>query len=152
SVNGRQVWTERFDSELSDFFSLQDQIRERVVGAIEPQLYAAETQRYQRQQTNSLDAWGLVMRAMPHVWTWSPGDIETARSLLLRATDIDPDYPRANSLLALAQAALTQLGSGNSSKELASALATAQRAIERDPADPWGHLAAGYVHMVSRQL
>jgi TolB-like protein len=153
SITGLQVWSERFDSEISDFFSLQDQIRERVVGAIEPQLYAAERQRYQRKQTNSLDAWGFVMRAMPYVWTWlSRDDIETAVGLLRRATDIDPNYPRANSLLALGQAALTQLGSGDPSAALAAALASAQRAIEHDPADPWGHVATGYVHMVSRQL
>jgi adenylate cyclase len=28
----------------------------------------------------------------------------------------------------------------------------AQRAIQRDPEDPWAHFAAGYVHMVSRSF
>ena len=43
---GRQVWAERYDVELADFLSLQDEIAGSVIGAIEPQLYAAEHQRF----------------------------------------------------------------------------------------------------------
>ena len=151
--NGSQVWAERYDAELVDFFGLQDQITESVLASIEPQLYAAEHLRLQSRQPESLDAWGFVMRAMPYVWTWgSERDIETAQALLKRAKDIDPDYARANSLLAWTHAARVQLGWGDPDHELAAALAMAQRAIEREPNDPWGRLAAGYVHMVSRRF
>ena len=51
------------------------------------------------------------MQAMPYVWTWgSAHDIETAQRLLGRAIAIDPEYPRANSLLAWTHAARVQLG------------------------------------------
>lgn len=39
--NGRQIWAERYDLEIVDFFALQDQIVQSVIGAIEPRLYAA---------------------------------------------------------------------------------------------------------------
>ena len=39
---GLQMWAERYDVELADFFALQDQIAESVIAAIEPRLYAAE--------------------------------------------------------------------------------------------------------------
>jgi TolB-like protein/Flp pilus assembly protein TadD len=152
AANGAQAWAERYDVELVDFFALQDQITESVVAAIEPQLYAAEHLRLRSRQPESLDAWGFVMRAMPHVWTWgSEKDIETAQGLLKQAKDIDPDYARANSLLAWTHAARVQLGWGDPRQELAAALAMAQSAIEREPEDPWGRLAAGYVHMVARR-
>ena len=31
------------------------------------------------------------------------------------------------------------------------ALETARRSVERDGEDPWGHLALGFVHMLSRR-
>ena len=61
-------------------------------------------------------------------------------------------YPRASSLLAWTQAALVQLGWADAGDVLGNARAMAQRAIQRDAEDPWSHLAAGYVHMVSRDF
>ncbi|MER9328534.1 adenylate/guanylate cyclase domain-containing protein [Mesorhizobium sp. M0488] len=148
---GVQVWAERYDVELSEFFALQDQIAESVIAAIEPRLYTAEQQRFQRSSPNSLDAWGFVMKAMPYVWTWSSAtEIEIAQGFLKQATDLDPNYPRANSLLAWAHAARVLSGWANAVDILPTSRALAQRAIQRDPEDPWTHLAAGFVHMVSR--
>jgi hypothetical protein len=65
-----QVWAERYDVDLADFFNLQDQIAQSVIAAIEPRLYAAEHQRFQSRSLDSLDAWGFVMKAMPYVWDW----------------------------------------------------------------------------------
>jgi adenylate cyclase len=148
---GLQVWAERYDVDLADFFSLQDQIADNVIAAIEPRLYAAEHQRFRSRAPDSLDAWGFVMKVMPYVWDWgSEQEIEIAQILLKRAIDIDPDYPRANSLLAWTHAARAQLGSNDAREVLGTARAMAQSAIQRDSEDPWTHLAAGYVHMVSR--
>jgi adenylate cyclase len=148
---GLQVWAERYDVDLADFFALQDQISESVIAAIEPRLYAAEHQRFESRSPDSLDAWGFVMRAMPYVWTWgSAQEIETAQALLKRAIDLDPGYARANSLLAWTQAALVQHGWADATDTLPTAREIAQRAIHSDADDPWAHFAAGYVHTVSR--
>src|SRR5215218_5345156 len=39
---GNHLWAERYDRDLADIFAVQDEITERVVAAIEPELYAAE--------------------------------------------------------------------------------------------------------------
>jgi adenylate cyclase len=151
AATGLQVWAERYDVDLADFFSLQDQISKSVIAAIEPRLFAAEHQRFQSRSPDSLDAWGFVMKAMPYVWDWgSAQEIEIAQALLKQAINIDPDYARANSLLAWTQAARVQLGWADAGDVLGAARAMAQRAIQRDSEDPWTHLAAGYVHMISR--
>lgn len=91
-----QVWTQRFDVELTDFFSYE--IARSVTAAIEPELFAAGYQRFQSRRPDSLDAWGFVMKAMPHVWSWrSPREIEAVEALLRRALEVSPDYPRPQS-------------------------------------------------------
>jgi len=150
---GLQVWAERYEVELADFFALQDQITDSVIAAIEPKLFAAEHQRFRSRAPESLDAWGFAMKAMPYVWTWgSAEEIGIAQMLLMKAAEIDPDYPRANSLLAWTHAARVHLGWDDFADALATARAMASRAIERDPEDPWTHFVAGYVHMVSRSF
>jgi TolB-like protein/class 3 adenylate cyclase len=63
---GNHVWAEHYDRELADFFAVQDEIAERVVGTIEPELYAAEYLRSQRKSPENLDAWECVIRALAH--------------------------------------------------------------------------------------
>jgi adenylate cyclase len=147
-----QVWAERYDVELSDFFALQDQIAESVTAAIEPRLFVAEQQRFEGRRPESLDAWGFVMKAMPHVWSWrSAHEIEAAEALLAQALAIKPDYPRANSLLAWTRATAVHRGWVNVSV-LAEARELAHRAIQADSDDPWSHFAAGYTYMMSRDF
>src|SRR5205807_1894531 len=56
ATTGSHIWAERYDRELADIFAVQDEITERVVAAIEPELYAAEHFRSQRKPPESLDA------------------------------------------------------------------------------------------------
>ena len=53
---------------IADVFAVQDEITEAIVASIEPQLYAAEDFHTKRATPDSMDAWGLVMRALSHFW------------------------------------------------------------------------------------
>src|SRR5947209_8595258 len=61
---GNHLWAERYDRDVSDIFAVQDEITERVVAAIEPELYTAEQVRSQSKPPDSLDAWECVIRAL----------------------------------------------------------------------------------------
>jgi hypothetical protein len=54
---GRQIWAERYERALADLFALQDEIAASVVVAVEPQLYAAESERVQQKSPGRLDTW-----------------------------------------------------------------------------------------------
>ena len=152
AASGAHVWAERYDRSVADIFAVQDEITQNVVAAIEPQVYSAEYIRMQTRPPESLDAWGYVVRAMPHVWTWaSDKDNTIAADLLLRALEIDPEYPRANSLLAWTLAARAHAGVPDAPARLEQAFARARAATEHDPDDAWPHVALGYVHMVGRR-
>jgi TolB-like protein len=148
---GAQVWADRYDRAATDLFAVQDEITENVVASIEPQLYAAENRRFQSRPPENLDAWGYVMRAMPQLWTW--GERETAAAMvdLKRAIAIEPDYARAHALLAWAYITAAHMGRVPHVDSVGLALETARRSVERDGEDPWGRLALGFVHMLSRR-
>ena len=144
-------WTQRFDVELTDFLSVQDEIARNVTAAIEPELFAAEHQRFESRQPESLDAWGFVMKA---IRTSGPG-AHRARSkpselLMRRALEVSSDYPRAHSLLAWARATAVHQGWADMREGLAEAGVLAQRAIQLDPRDPWSHFVGGYGLNVAR--
>ena len=70
---GRHVWADRYDRTLDDIFAIQDELTMSVVAAIEPSLRQAEIERVKRKRPDSLDAYDLVLRALPHVYTADAG-------------------------------------------------------------------------------
>jgi len=97
---GVHLWAERYDRHLDDIFALQDEITLSVVGAIEPRLRDAEIERVKRKRPDSLDAYDLVLRAIPDVYTAMPGGAAKAIPLLEQALTLAPDYAGAHGLLA----------------------------------------------------
>jgi TolB-like protein/Tfp pilus assembly protein PilF len=94
------LWAERYDRPLDNIFALQDEITLNVVGAIEPSLREAEIERVKRKRPENLDAYDLVLRALPHVFLPMPQEAARAMPLLERALAIEADYAIAHGLLA----------------------------------------------------
>jgi TolB-like protein len=94
------LWAERYDRRLDDVFALQDEITLNVVAAIEPSLRDAEIERVKRKRPENLDAYDLVLRALPHVVLPMPAEAAKAMPLLERALTLEPDYAGAHGYLA----------------------------------------------------
>jgi adenylate cyclase len=97
---GAHLWAERYDRPLDDIFAIQDEITLSVVGAIEPSLRQAEIERTKRKRPDSLDAYDLVLRALPHAYTAMPEGAAKAIPLIERALALEPDYPFAHGIAA----------------------------------------------------
>jgi TolB-like protein len=98
---GGHVWAERYDRPLDDIFALQDEIALSVVGAIEPSLRRAEVERVTRKRPDSLDAYDLVLRAQPDVYSGMPERATKALALLDRALTLDRTYALAHAFTAM---------------------------------------------------
>jgi TolB-like protein/Flp pilus assembly protein TadD len=97
---GIQLWAHRYDGRVDDIFALQDEITLSVVGAIEPSLRDAEIERVKRKRPDNLDAYDLVLRALPHVYVAMPEEAANAVPLLEQALALEADYAGAHGLLA----------------------------------------------------
>jgi adenylate cyclase len=142
--NGVHVWAERYDRSLDDIFALQDEITLSTVGAIEPSLRAAETERVKRKRPENLDAYDLVLRAMPHINAAMPEEARIAVPLLERALALEPDYGLAHGYLALCFEVLFVRG-GLDPEIGAAAVRHAHAAITHGPDDGTALGLAGFV-------
>ncbi|WP_213959238.1 winged helix-turn-helix domain-containing protein [Variovorax sp. dw_954] len=100
TAGGTEVWAERHERLLGDVFDLQDDIAASILGAIEPGLRRSEIERIRRKRPGDLDAYDLVLRALPHVYTLMPEGCAPAMPLLQRALDLEPGYALAHATLA----------------------------------------------------
>jgi TolB-like protein/class 3 adenylate cyclase/Flp pilus assembly protein TadD len=142
--SGTHLWAERYDRDLSDIFAVQDEIRERVVAAIEPQIYAAEGSRLQAPNPESLDAWDCVLKGLSYTWRGTGEDSVQAQALFRRAIALSPTYARPYGLLAWTMvwgAFMGWVPVTDALIEEAQSLTEMARA--RDDLDAWSHLATG---------
>jgi TolB-like protein len=151
ATTGAQHWAERYDRQLGDIFTLQDEITRSVAGAIEPRLLAAEGVRTLARSAADLGAWELVARAQMHFWRMTPGDCETAIGALKDAVAAYPDYAPARSLLGFCLVFGAHMGWVAQAEALPGAEQHAIRAIALNDHDPWGHIALAYVALAERR-
>jgi len=149
---GNHLWADRYDRELSDIFELQDEITSRVIGSIGPQILLAEAARVRRKPPQSIDAWDIVMQALPHMWRMTTEEHYRAQELLRQALKLDPDYAHAHALLGWTYVSMFNLDTGRSIHEFTEhALDSGAKAVMLDDQDPWGHLVLGLGHARRRR-
>ena len=95
-ASAAHVWADRFEGAATDVFDLQDRLTEQIVGCIEPSVRRAEIERARRKRTESLDAYDLYLRALPHAHTNTPVETDKALQLLERSIELQPDYVAAH--------------------------------------------------------
>ncbi len=103
ATNGAHLWADRFDGSLEEVFELQDRVAISVAGVIEPTLRQTEIERARRKRPDSLDAYDLYLRALPHAFTAMPDDADKALALLGQVVELEPEFAAAHAIIAWCQ-------------------------------------------------
>ena len=92
---GHHLWAERYDRDLKDLFTLQDEIVQTIVSALAVKVNAAERERAIRKDTDSLEAYDYLLRGWEYLdRVTRPANVE-ARQLFHSAIELDPRYASA---------------------------------------------------------
>ena len=142
--NGQHIWAEQYDRPFAKIFELQDEITNGIAVALGDEIFQAEIARAQSTSTDSLDAWGLVMRASQSLHSWNKASSLEAEALFRAALKLDPEY-------ALAKAELTRtlcwrainLWSDDPAADFAEAYGLGEQAVRIAPSDPLVLFGAG---------
>jgi len=101
---GNHIWSSKVDGHVDDLFDLQDRIAAEVASALHPSIRRAEIERARSKHPETLAAYDLVMRALPHLWAHRMAENPKAIALLEQALRREPGYGLAAALGAWAQA------------------------------------------------
>jgi adenylate cyclase len=137
AATGAHLWADRFDGGLGDIFDLQDQVTERVVGALATAVETAEMDRAKHKPTESLDAYTIYLRGLAKFYQYG-NQLATTEALRLfnSAIELDPDFALAYSHASHCYAhAKTNGWFSDTADEIAEASRLAQRALEHGKDD-----------------
>ena len=107
---GHHVWAERFDAQLTDILTLQDQVSRRIVSALAVELTADEDRRRSTVQRVDPEAYDTLLRGLELFRRFTRENNIAAREYFERAVAIDPDFARAHADIALSYAQDLQFG------------------------------------------
>jgi TolB-like protein/class 3 adenylate cyclase len=100
ATTGGHIWAERYDGTLDDVFAMRDEISRRIVAALSVTLVGQENNHRGRVETNSTEAYDAFLRGWAHYRLSTPDDSVKAISYLTNATELDPNFGRAQAALA----------------------------------------------------
>ncbi len=146
AASGGHLWAERFDRDLTDIFSTQDEVVAKIVGTLAVTLTQGEEQRLRRHGTGNVEAYETWLRARALLTRGTRELIVQARTMYRRAIEIDLNFAAPHAGLALA--AISDYVSGwapDPSQALDEAERWARRAVELNDQEPVSHMALGSV-------
>ena len=98
--SGGHIWAERYDGDLEDIFSLQDNITGQIVAALQVSLTPTDKALVERKPTDSVEAYDLFLRGRANFYFYTPEHTREAIKCLEAAIEIDPNFADAYSYLA----------------------------------------------------
>ena len=140
------VWSRRFDREVKDLLTLQDEVAAEVVAQIDPEILLIEAQHVAARPPVDVTAYELVLRALPLLTRLDRVQFLQAGELLRQAIMLEPDYAAAHAWFAFWHIFLfRQAWTRDPAAAMAEAGQLANRAITLDPQDARGLAIAGHV-------
>jgi adenylate cyclase len=137
--SGGHLWADRFDRDLTDIFTIQDEISKAIVRALRVRLLPEEKKAIEKRGTSNAEAYNLYLLARQYWVTGNHGDMrreERVMRICGRAVELDPYYAQAWALLAIAQSSLRY----GFSQQVDDGYAAAHTAIAIDPTIAEAHL------------
>ena len=150
--NEHHVWAEKYDRELKDIFSVQDDVTQKVVSELAVALKASESERLARQHTENFEAYDMFLRALWELYTLKKENYLKGIELSQRAIDLDPKFGAGYGMLSLFRSVGVRLGYSTSPREdVERALELAQKAISVDDTLALSYYALASAYLMKRR-
>ncbi len=98
-----QLWTETYDRELKDIFSIQTEVAEHIAETLKTRLSSTDKSRLAKKPTEDMEAYNLYLLGRHHYGKVTGADFAKAIDYYRRAIARDPSFARAHASLAEAQ-------------------------------------------------
>lgn len=141
--DGYHLWSENYDREIEDIFSVQDEIAERIVEQLK--LEFNKTTNYGTRAINP-EAYELLLKG---IYFFNKGyEYKTkAMEYFEEAVEIDPEYAEAHAFIGETYLHYAGIEILSTAEAYTKARAAAQHAIKLNEREPRAHKVLAYIHL-----
>lgn len=147
------IWGERYAGYVDDVNAVREEIRSRILAALEIQIPLHEAARARLISSDNLDAWSAYHLGLQHLYRYNRKDNAAATELFERAVSLDPGFARAHAGLSFVhfQTAFMRQ-TDDIAGEVALSRSHAQRGLDIDPLDPFVNFTMGRSYWLEADL
>jgi serine/threonine-protein kinase len=142
--DGYQVWSQRYDRDLSDVFELQDEMARTIVSALKLKLEGDQLGQMER-HTDNVEAYECYLKGRFHWNKKTPDGLIAANDFFTKALSHDPRYALAYCGLADYHVLLAGLWLARPDESWPKAKSAAMKALELNPQLAEPHVSLGRV-------
>jgi TolB-like protein len=142
--DGGVVWADRFDGSIDEVHQFREEIRSRILTALEIRIPLHEATLARHTVTENLDAWSAYHVGLQHMYRFNRTDNAAATALFQQAVARDPGFARAHAGLSFVHfqnAFMRHTDDLAGETDLARRFAL--RGLELDPLDPFVNFTMG---------
>ncbi len=152
TTSGNHVWAERYDRELEDIFSVQDEITAVIVNTLVGKVMERHVGHALKARPQAIDAYDHLLRAMMLFQKIDrEGNVE-ARREAEAAIALEPGMARAHAFVSWTLAVSGAVRwTDDQQAAFDAALDAAERAVSCDDYEPWAHAALSYAQMFGQR-
>ncbi len=145
--DGSQLWGDRFRTQFSDIFEVQDEIANHIAEELKLQVSTTEKRRLMKRATKKSEAYELYLKGRYHANKRTTDGVQRGIDEFEKALGIDPDYALARAGLADCYAILSARFLGDPLTAWARAETEARKAVELDPTLAEPRATLGHVNL-----
>lgn len=151
--SGGIIWADSFAGALDNVHQIREDIRSRVLTALEIQIPLHEATLARLKITENLDAWSAYHLGLQHIYRFNRRDNALATARFQQSIARDPGFARAHAGLSFVhfQSAFMHY-TDDRSGEINRARRYAERSLELDPIDPFGNFVMGRSYWLEGDL
>ena len=152
AATGNHLWAERYERDMRDIFALQDEVARSVASTVSGRVEVANRDRVERLSPSALRAYDLILRAKALTLKYTRTDNAQALACAERAVELDSASAPAHAHAAWCHF-YNYMASWTADRDsaLVKAYGLAQRAVELDETDSFGHVMLGIMHIFRRE-
>lgn len=144
-ADGYHLWSETYERELRDVFSVQDEISRAIVDTLQVKLTGAHNATRANVGPANIEAYDLYLKGRYHWGRWRTEGAQKGLQYFNQAIAKDPSYAAAYAGLADSYCWLGFFGALTPNAAMPKAREAALKAIQLDDSLPSAHASLGYV-------
>ncbi|MBI3470361.1 MAG: protein kinase [Candidatus Solibacter usitatus] len=146
AADGYQIWSDRFDREMTDIFDLQDEISQAIVARLRLKLVGERPAG--KRQTASIEAYSAYLKGRYHRYRFTRADLMKSKEYFQQAIALESDYALAHAGMGDFYWTIGGLGLLAPREAMPQARAAAERALALDDSLAEAHALLALVYAV----
>ena len=140
------LWSETYDKDFNDIFSIQTSIAKEIASALKSQITENEKSVIEEKLTDNIDAYEMYLKVKKLRREGSFMDSKIRKELLKKILGIDPDFTEALALLSIEYSESVHFGINTSQKRKEKAKLFIEKAFSIKPESAAVRFAYGYYY------